>query len=186
MSSDQSIATGMSGRYARALFELALETDQLEQVESDLSLFDEMMSESEDLTRLVRSPVFSAEEQERALVAVLKKAGFTDVTQNFFRLVSKNRRLFAVRNIISDFDALLSNHRGEVTAKVATASKLDDEQLSVLEDVLKTAIGQDVRVEAEVDPALLGGLVVKVGSRMIDNSLRTKLDSLKNVMKEVG
>ncbi len=186
MSSDQSIATGMSGRYARALFELALETGQLEQVESDLSLFDEMMRESEDLTRLVRSPVFSAEEQERALNAVLQKAGFTEVTQNFFRLVSKNRRLFAVKNIISDFDALLSNHRGEVTANVATATKLDDEQLSVLEDVLKKAVGQDVRVEAEVDSALLGGLVVKVGSRMIDNSLRTKLDSLKNVMKEVG
>ncbi len=186
MSSDHSIATGMSGRYARALFELALDSGQLEQVEADLSLFDEMMADSEDLTRLVKSPVFSAEEQEKALKAVLTKAGFTEVTLNFFRLVARNRRLFAVKSMISDFDALLSQHRGEVSAQVSTATPLNEEQLSILEDVLKKSVGQDVRVEAKVDPSLLGGLVVKVGSRMIDNSLRTKLDSLKNVMKEVG
>ena len=186
MSSDHSIATGMSGRYARALFELALEANQLDAVKSNLDDFSIMLSESHDLERLVRSPLFSADEQENAVYTILQKANFSDLSVNFFRLISRNRRLFAIKNMISDFKALLAKHRGEVTAHVSSATQLDETQLTNLKNNLKDAVGQDVQVEATVDPSLLGGLVVKVGSRMIDNSLKTKLDSLKNAMKEVG
>ena len=176
----------MSGRYARALFELAVDSGQVDKVESDLSSFKALLHESEDLTRLVKSPVFSADDQENALTAVLSKTDFAELSKNFFSLIARNRRLFAVEHMISDFTALLANHRGEVTAYVSTASELNEEQLSALKDSLQKSVGQNIRVEADVDPSLLGGLVVKVGSRMIDNSIRTKLDSIKNAMKEVG
>lgn len=175
----------MAGRYATALFELAQDSKKLKQVEADLKQFAAMLDGSEDLTRLVRSPVFSAEDQQRALQAVLKKAGIKGVTANFLGLVARNRRLFAVRDMIRAFMALLAQHRGQVTAEVISAAKLTAAQTKALKSALKSAIGQDIQVDTAVNPDLLGGLVVKVGSRMIDTSLRTQLNNLKIAMKEV-
>lgn len=176
----------MPGRYATALFELAEAEGALDQVAADLGRFLDLLDGSEELTRLVRSPVFTAEEQGRAVAAVLEKAGIGGLTGNFIKLVAKNRRLFAVRDMVGAFRALLARHRGEVTAQVTSAEKLNDGQLEAIRSSLKASIGRDVQVDTRVDASLLGGLVVKVGSRMIDNSLRTKLQTLKIAMKEVG
>lgn len=180
------IVTGMTGRYATALFELCVENGQFEKIESDLKSFGELLTQSEDLRRLVRSPVFSAGDQKNALSAILKKTDFDPLTCNFLELVARNRRLFAIRGMIEDFAALLADHRGEVTADVLSANELTESQLSSLKEALKSAIGQDVLIKTSVDASVLGGLVVKVGSRMIDGSLRTKLNNLKIAMKEVG
>jgi F-type H+-transporting ATPase subunit delta len=176
----------MAGRYATALFELAVEARKLKEVEADLKGFAALLDSSGDLGRLVRSPVYSADDQQRALAAILKKAGMKPLTANFLGLVAQNRRLFAVQDMIRAFFALLASHRGEVTAEVASAKALTAAQSRSLKTALKAAIGQDIQVSTQVDPSLLGGLVVKVGSRMIDTSLRTKLNNLKIAMKEVG
>lgn len=176
----------MPGRYATALFELAETAQSFDEVERDLTRFADMLESSDDLRRLVRSPVFGADEQGRAVAAVLEKAGIGGLTGNFIKLVAQNRRLFAVRDMISAYLALLAEHRGEVTAEVTSAQALSDDQLAALRDKLKASIGRDVMVETRIDTSLLGGLVVKVGSRMVDSSLRTKLQGLKIAMKEVG
>lgn len=176
----------MPGRYATALFELAEAGKTFDEVDQDLGRFGEMMDSSEELVRLVRSPVFSADEQGRAVGAVLDKAEIGGLTGNFIKLVARNRRLFAIRDMIKAYRALLAEHRGEVTAEVTSAEKLSDAQLDALKAKLKSSIGRDVKVDTRIDASLLGGLVVKVGSRMVDSSLRTKLQSLKIAMKEVG
>ncbi len=186
MSSNDSLTTGMTGRYASALFELAKEANSLDQVASDLNGFAGMLDESTDLQRLVRSPVFSAEDQSKAVSAVLAKAGMSQLTSNFFKLVAQNRRLFAVDGMIGAFRALLAQHRGEVSADVTSAVALDDAQLNDLKATLNETMGQDVQINTTVDPSILGGLIVKVGSRMVDSSLKTKLNNLKVAMKEVG
>lgn len=176
----------MAGRYAAALFEIAKDDKQLPQVETDVKTFQAMLDESEDLRRLVRSPVISAEDQASALEALLQKAGVSGLTANFLKLIARNRRLFSVDDMLKNFRALLSRERGEVDADVASAHALTAEQLNALKDVLKAQVGKDVQVNTRVDPSLLGGLVVKVGSRMIDSSLRTKLNNLKVAMKGIG
>jgi F-type H+-transporting ATPase subunit delta len=176
----------MAGRYAAALFDLAKEERQLPQIEADLKSFHAMLDESADLRRLVRSPVISAEDQARALDALLAKAGLSALTVNFFRLIARNRRLFAVGDMMRGFRALLARERGEVSADVASAHALAPDQLTALEDALRIQIGKDVQVNTRVDPALLGGLIVKVGSKMIDSSLRTKLNNLKVAMKGIA
>lgn len=176
----------MAGRYAAALFDLAKEQRQLPQVEADLKAFQAMLDASGDLRRLVRSPVVSAEDQAKALDAVLVKAGFSPLTGNFFKLIARNRRLFAVADMMRNFRALLARERGEVSANVASAHPLTPEQLTALKDTLRGQIGKDVQVNTRVDPGLLGGLIVKIGSKMIDSSLRTKLNNLKVAMKGLG
>jgi len=174
----------MAGRYASALFELARDQRQLPEVERDLAAFQAMLDASEDLRRLVRSPVISAEEQVRALAALLERFGIGGLAANFVKLVARNRRLFAVGDILKSFRALLARERGEVSAEVASAHPLTPEQLQLLSDTLRASVGgKKVKIDTRVDPNLLGGLVVKVGSRMIDSSLRTKLDNLKLAMK---
>jgi F-type H+-transporting ATPase subunit delta len=180
----ETIVSGMAGRYASALFELALETNAVAEVQRDLGAFDALLAESPDLMRLVRSPVFSAEEQAKALAAVLVKAGIGGIAANFLKVVASNRRLFAVRDMIRGFDALVAKHRGEVTAQVTVAEKLNDARLAEIKDALKSVTGKDVQVDLSVDPAIIGGLIVKLGSRMVDASLRTKLNSIKFAMKE--
>ena len=174
----------MAGRYATALFELALESKAVDQVQSDLKSFDTMVASSPDLTRLVRSPVFAAGDQAKALAAVLDKAGITGIAANFLRVVASNRRLFAAREMIRGFNALVAKHKGEVTAQVTVAEALTDARMNEIRDALKAVTGKDVRIDIEVDPAIIGGLKVKVGSRMVDASLRTKLNSIKFAMKE--
>ena len=184
MAGEGGIVSGMAGRYATALFELALEGKAVDQVQGDLAVFDAMVESSPDLTRLVRSPVFSAEEQAKALAALLAKAGMSGIAANFLRVVASNRRLFAVREMIRGFNALVARHKGEVTAQVTVAEALNDARMNEIRDALKAITGKDVRIDVVVDPAIIGGLKVKVGSRMVDASLRTKLNSIKFAMKE--
>lgn len=173
-------------RYATALFELADSQGALDQVAGDLTTLKAMIGESADFRRLVASPVLSRDEQGRAIQALAKAAGFTVTTTNFLGLAAKNRRLFALPGIIAAFLARLAARRGEIGASVASAVPLSQAQLDALTSTLKTTFGSNVNVETAVDPGLLGGLVVKVGSRMVDSSLRTKLQHLKLAMKGVG
>jgi F-type H+-transporting ATPase subunit delta len=178
--------SGVAGRYATALFELALEQGAIDAAASDLDRFNQALGASNDLMRLVKSPVFSAEEQSKALAAILDKIKIEGLARNFLLLAAKNRRLFAVLDMIRAFRSLLARHRGETSATVVAAAKLTESQITALKQALQAALGKNVMLEERVDPALLGGLVVKVGSRMVDTSLRTRLNSLRVAMKEVG
>jgi F-type H+-transporting ATPase subunit delta len=180
------IISGMAGRYATALFELALDNTAVDAVKADLDRFDALVGESADLARLVRSPVFGADEQTKALTAVLDKAGIGGLTARFLKLVVAKRRLFAVREMIRAYRALVARHHGEVTAQVTVAETLSDAHRAAIKDALNAVTGKDVGLDVKVDPAIIGGLVVKLGSRMVDSSLRTKLNSIKHAMKEVG
>ena len=135
-------------------------------------------------TRLVRSPAFSADEQLQALAAVLERAGIGGVAAKFLKLVTSNRRLFAVRDMIKAFRELVAQHKGEATAEVTVAEQLKDEHLDALRAALKAVSGKDVDLDIKIDPAIIGGLVVKLGSRMVDTSLRTKLNAIRHAMKE--
>jgi F-type H+-transporting ATPase subunit delta len=180
------MTAGMAGRYASALFELANEQNRLDEVDADLGKFQTLLDQSSDLKRLVKSPAFAAEEQQRALGAVMDWASIGATTGNFLKVVTRNRRLFAAEDMIDTFRGLLARHRGEVAAEVQSAVALTDQQLAALKAKLKSTFGKDVRLDAKVDPSLLGGLVVKIGSRMFDSSLRTKLGNLKVVLKGNG
>jgi F-type H+-transporting ATPase subunit delta len=182
-----STVTGMAGRYARALFELALDAKSVDAVKADLDKFDGMIADSADLHRLVRSPVFGADEQGKALAAVLDKAGIGGLAGNFLKLITANRRLFAVRDMIRDYRKLVARWKGEVTAEVTVAEKLWDARLEEIKTTLKSITGEKaVDLNVKIDPAIIGGLVVKLGSRMVDSSLRTKLNAIKHAMKEAG
>ena len=152
---------GVAGRYATALFELANEQNKLDEVDQDLAKFQGMLDQSEDLSRLVRSPAFAAEEQERALGAVMDWASIGATTGNFLKVVTRNRRLFAADDMIKTFRTLLARHKGEVSAEVRSAIPLTEEQLNSLKERLKATHGANVRLDAKVDPSLLGGLVVQ-------------------------
>ena len=186
MATDDTIVEGVAGRYATALFELAKESSQVADVEGNLVKFQGLMDMSDDLKRLVRSPVIAADDQSRALAAVLEKAGVGGLAANFLKLIAGNRRLFAVGDMIKAFRALAAKGRGEVSAEVTSAVALNAAQTSQLKDTLKAAVGKDVTLNARVDPSLLGGLVVKIGSRMIDSSLKTKLQSLRVTLSGAG
>jgi len=178
--------SGVSGRYATALFELARDENSIDAVLADLDQFDRLLAESDDLKRLVRSPVFSADTQLKALSAVLEKAEISGVSAKFLKVLTANRRLFAVNDVIRAFRALVAKFKGEATAEVTVAEALSDANLEALKAALKSVSGKDVTLNVKVDPSIIGGLVVKLGSRMVDSSLRTKLNSIKNAMKEAG
>src|SRR4051812_31397497 len=145
-----------------------------------------MLADSADLKRLVRSPVFSADSQSRALAAVLEKAAIGGISANFLRVLTANRRLFAVADVIRAFRALVAKFKGEATADVIVAEALSDKNLDALKTSLKSVTGKDVALNVKIDPSIIGGLVVKLGSRMVDSSLRTKLNPTKHAMKEAG
>jgi len=178
--------SAVAGRYAGSLYELAAEAKAVAAVEQDLADFEAMLNSSADLARLIKSPVFSAEEQAKAIAAVLDKAGIKGLAGNFLRVVAGNRRLFAVPAIIAAFRRIAAEARGEAAAEVTSAHALSAEQQDELKATLKGVAGKDVAIAVTVDPSLLGGLVVKMGSRQIDTSLKTKLASLKLALKEVG
>jgi F-type H+-transporting ATPase subunit delta len=184
LASEQPIASGMAGRYATALFDLAAESNAIDAVKADLDRFDALVAESADLRRLVRSPVFSTAEQLDALTAVLQRAGIGGIAASFLKLVTTNRRLFAVRDMIRAYRARVAQHKGEVTAEVTVAEQLSDRHVEALRAALKSVSGKDVGLDVKVDPSIIGGLVVKLGSRMVDTSLRTKLNAIRHVMKE--
>jgi F-type H+-transporting ATPase subunit delta len=183
---EEPIVSGMAGRYATALFELARDEKAIDSVRADLERFEVLLAESGDLLRLVRSPVYSNDAQGKALASVLDKAGVKGLSASFLLLVTANRRLFAVREMIKAFRSLVARHKGEVTAEVTLAEKPSDTHLSTIKSTLKSVTGKDVLIDVKVDPAIIGGLVVKLGSRMVDSSLRTKLNAIKHAMKEVS
>lgn len=184
MSDGKITVSGVGGRYARALFELARDDKSLEVVEGDLDGLDNMLATSADLNRMINSPALARSDQLKAMGAIGEKAGFSSLTVKFLGLVTMNGRLHALGRMSTDFKTLLRDHRGEITAEVSSAHDLIGKQLDDLKAQLKAAMGQDVKIDLDIDPDLIGGLVVKVGSRMIDSSLRTKLDNLHLAMKE--
>ncbi|NMM45642.1 F0F1 ATP synthase subunit delta [Rhodospirillaceae bacterium KN72] len=173
----------IAGRYAKALFDLADEGKKLDDVAADLRTLGTILDESDDLQRVVRSPVISRADQGKAMAAVLDKLDVSDLTKRFVGYVAANRRLFALKAITKAYLATLAARRGEVTAEVASAKALSEAQIAAVEEALKKAVGGKVAVSHKVDPSLIGGLIVKVGSRMIDSSVSTQLQRLKLAMK---
>jgi F-type H+-transporting ATPase subunit delta len=186
LAGDTTHVSGIAGRYATALFELARDNDALDTIAEELKGLETLLHGSADLTRLVRSPVFSTQEQSTAIAEIVKQAGMSELTGNFLQLLAKNRRLFALGDIARDFRALLAQHRNEVTADVTSAIALNDAQTEDLKATLKAKTGRNITLNTRVDPSLIGGLIVRIGSRMVDSSIRTKLNNLKFAMKEVG
>jgi len=185
MAAHEPIISGMAGRYATALFELAHEAKSIDVVQADLGRFVALLEGSEDLVRLVRSPVYTAEEQTKAIDAVLAKAKIAGLAGKFISTVSSNRRLFAVREMIHGFNALVSRAKGETRAEVTVAEKLDEKHLAAVKEAIVASGKKNVELDVKIDPSILGGLKVKIGSRMIDASLKTKLNSIRNAMKEI-
>lgn len=178
---------GLATRYAAALFELAESRNQLDAVAADLAALAKMIVDSADLKRLINSPVLSRAEQGKAMAAVVKAAGFGELTQKFMGLIAQNRRLFAVPAMIKAYQKQLAAKRGELTAEVTAARTLTAQQQAAVSDAIKRVVGGgSVAIDVKVDPSLLGGLIVRVGSRMIDNSLKTKLQKMQLSMKGVG
>jgi len=180
------LVSGIAGRYATALFDMARDGGQLDAVAQNLDQLTAMLASSADLVRLIRSPAFSRAEQGAAIAAVMEKAGFNELTRRFVGVLAQNRRLFVLADVIAAFKTLLSHHRGEIVAEVVSAVPLGDQQLAQLKLALSSAAAGNVVLQARVEPDLIGGLVVKLGSRMIDASIRAKLNSLKSVMKGVA
>lgn len=186
MAANSMNVSGIAGRYATALFDLAIDEGALDQTADDMASLGRMIADSADLHRLVRSPVIGSAAQVEAIDVVMAKAQFGSLTQKFVGLVSSNRRLFALPSMVQSFAQLMASHRGEIAGEVISAHPMSAAQLDVLRAQLKSAVGSDVQIDAKVDPSLLGGLIVKIGSRMIDSSLRTKLQNLKFAMKGAG
>jgi F-type H+-transporting ATPase subunit delta len=179
---DQTVS-GVPGRYASALFELATEEKATEEVGRQLARFGSAIDQSDDLRRLVRSPVYSSEDQIGALEGVATELGLSGTTINFLKLSAKNRRLPALPDMIKAYATLLASSKGEIAGEVTSAETLSETQLNDLKAALKSSLGRDVALSTRVDSSILGGLIVKVGSRMMDNSLKTKLQTLKIAMK---
>ena len=186
MSGAASLTSGVAGRYATALFEIAKESKSLDKVEADVSALDAALSESRDLREMFTSPIFTRDDQARAIAAIAAKMDLGPAVANTLGLMAMNRRLFVVPELIAQIKGLIAAERGEVTAEVTSAKPLTKAQTDALAETLRAKVGKDVRIDVTVDEGLIGGLVVKVGSLMIDSSIRSKLAHLQNVMKEVG
>lgn len=183
MASEKAHETGLAGRYANAVFELAQEQGKVDRVADDFAALKTVIAESPEFARLVKSPLFSHEDQARALKPVLEKMGVDGLTTKFLLTLTGKRRLMALDHVMAAYDRLVARLRGEVQAEVTSAHPLNSAQTAELKSVLKSKLGREPRLNAKVDPTLLGGLVVKVGSRMIDSSLRTKLAGLRAAMR---
>lgn len=186
MTAESSLVSGLAGRYATALFDLALADKQTDATAAALDQVGALIDSSADLSRMIRSPVIARAEQSKAMMALLAKAGIGGLAAKFVGLITANRRLFLLPDMIRGFRVLLSQHKGEVAGEVISAKPLAPAQVDALRQRLAKVAGRDVRLSTRVDPAILGGLVVRLGSRMVDSSLRTKLFNLQNAMKEVG
>ena len=177
------IQASLAGRYATALFGLARDERQLEAVGASLATLKSTLSDSEDFRTLTASPLISREQATGAVAATAEAMRLDPITTKFIGVLAQNHRLSQLGNVIRAFNMLAANHRGETTAEVTSAHPLNDDQVAALQTNLKSRIGRDVLVDLNVDPAILGGLVVKVGSQMIDGSIRTKLNTLATAMK---
>jgi F-type H+-transporting ATPase subunit delta len=187
LAEDDTIVSGVAGRYASALFSLARDDRQTDVVAEALAKFDALIAESPDLERMVRSPVFSAADQLKALDAILADANIGGVAANFIRLVTSKRRLFFIREMIADYRKLNDAYRGVTRADVTSATALTDAQIAALKDSLRAASGgREVDLNVSLDPSIIGGLIAKLGSRMVAGSLKTKLNAIRLAMKEVG
>jgi F-type H+-transporting ATPase subunit delta len=180
------LTSTVAGRYATALFDLALESDALETAEADTDALRAALGESDDLARLIRSPLYTREQQAQALAALGEAMGLSGLTRNLMGLMAQKRRLFVLPEVIELFGRLLAEHRGEVTAEITAARPLSDAQVEALKETLRGALESEVKLNVTIDPAIIGGLVVRVGSRMIDTSIRSRLAGLQNAMREVG
>jgi F-type H+-transporting ATPase subunit delta len=178
--------SGPARRYANALFELAQDGDALDAAERDMQALGEALEASEDLRALCTSPLYDRAEQMRAMDAVTGKMGLSDLVRKTVGLLAAKRRLFMLDDVIDVFSRLMAEHRGEVTADVTAARKMSDAQREALARTLKEAIGREVKLNVTVDEGIIGGLVVRVGSKMVDSSIRSRLAALQNAMKEVG
>ena len=180
---DEAHLSGIAGRYALAVFELAVETKSIDAVQRDLQALKTMLAESADLARLVRAPVFARDDQAKGMRAVMAAAGADILTVRFVALLCAKRRLFLLPDVIRDFNTLVEREKGEIEAQVISARPLSNAQTEELKRVLKGKLGRDPLLKTDVDPMLLGGLVVKIGSRMIDSSLRSKLNGIRLAMR---
>ncbi len=178
------LVSGVAGRYASALFELARDNRAVDQVARDLDAFDRLIQESADLRRLIKSPVFSAEEQEKAVGALLARAGSTGLAANFIRLVASKRRLFALPDMIRSFRARVAEHKGIVPVEVRLAEQPSARVLGDIKSALRDVAKGEVDLDVRIDPSLIGGIVVRMGSRMVDASLRTRLNGIRLAMRE--
>lgn len=183
MAAEHAHEAGLAGRYARAVFELAQEERAVEAVAADFTTLKQLMAESPELTRLIRAPVFSREEQAAGMNGVLHRMEAAPLTRRFILLLASKRRLFALADIIRAYNGLVAKQKGEVSAQVTSARPLSDDETAELKAILRSKLSKDINLETRVDPSLLGGLIVKVGSRMIDSSLRTKLNGLRMAMR---
>lgn len=187
MAQEDTFVSGVAGRYASALFSLAEDERQTEAVSQALNKLDDLIAGSSDLQLLVKSPVFSDADQRKALDAILAREQIDGLAANFVRLLAQKRRLFWIREMIADYRKLYDKARGVTRAEVVTAAPLSAANLSALKDQLKaTTGGREVELETRVDPSIIGGLIVRYGSRMVDASLKTKLNAIRLAMKEVG
>ncbi len=186
MAGQNAITGGIATRYATALFELADESGALDTVSADLQSLKNMLEQSSDLARFVASPLYTRDDHTKALGAILEKAGASALTQQFVGTVAHQRRLFSLGDMITSFGQQLAAKRGEVTAQVTSAHTLSEAQLAQIKETLKAQLKSDVALETSVDENLLGGLVIRVGSRMIDSSIRTKLNRLQLNLKEAS
>lgn len=180
------IQASLSGRYATALFELARDAKAIEMVEASLARVRAAIDESREFAALIASPVVSRTDAAKGVAAAAEMIDVDDMTAKFLGVLAQNRRLSQLPAIIRAFRALAADHRGETTAEVSSAHPLSDDQVDALKASLRTRIGRDVAVDLSVDPSLLGGLVVKIGSQMIDSSIKTRLNSLAHKMKTGG
>ncbi|MBW7837388.1 MAG: F0F1 ATP synthase subunit delta [Sphingomonadales bacterium] len=184
MGNQKAVVSGVAGRYAVALFELAADGNALDQVAADLKALADLVEKSADFRRLVTSPALGRDDQAKGLFAVLEGSGIAPLTRNFLGVIANNGRLSLLADMIAAYATLLAHHRGEVTAEVTSATPLSEGQMAALKAKLKAIAGRDVTLQAHTDSSILGGLVVKLGSRMIDSTLKTKLNNLQTAMKE--
>ena len=186
MSDQASTSKGIAKRYATALFDLANETDDVLTLEKNVNTLQQAIDESSDLNSLISSPIYSRDQQKTAIGAIATKMGMSGIMINALSLMAEKRRLFVIPMFLSVLNELISESKNEITAEVVSAQSLSKGQVENLGKSLKNNFGKDVKINATVDSTLIGGMVVKVGSRMIDTTIRAKLNSLQNTMKEVG
>jgi len=186
VSEPASISSGIAARYATAVFDLAKDGKKLKALEGDVNTLDAALAESDDLKALINSPIYTREEQGKAITAIATKMKLSPIVKNTLGLMAGNRRLFVLPQLVESLRKLIADEKGEVTAEVTSAKALTKAQSDKLAKTLKASVGKDVIINPSVDESLIGGLIVKVGSKMIDTSIKSKLGNLQNAMKEVG
>ena len=186
VSEPASISTGIAQRYATAVYDIAKESKKVKAIEADLDALQDALATSEDFRNLIHSPIYTRDQQSGAMSALAKKMGLSPTIANTLTLMASKGRLFVLPQLISTLRGIIADEKGEVTAEVTSAKALTKAQADKLAKSLKASTGKTVTLNQTVDESLIGGLIVKVGSKMIDTSIRSKLNSLQNAMKEVG